>query len=191
MSLILAISGPTAVGKTTLCERLIDEFKDSLSRLITATTRLPRIGEKEGVDYYFLSQSEFDQKLEYGDFLEHEIIHGNKYGVLKKTVLEAQSRGVNILLNIDVNGAESLRNFCAINKSLRGCLKTIFIRPKSLKELEKRMHKRATEDAQQRQTRLENAKSELERDHEFDFILESTDKESDYQRVRSLYLALD
>ena len=78
MSLILAISGPTAVGKTTLCERLIDEFKDSLSRLITATTRLPRIGEKEGVDYYFLSQSEFDQKLEYGDFLEHEIIHGNK-----------------------------------------------------------------------------------------------------------------
>jgi len=60
-----------------------------------------------------------------------------------------------------------------------------------LKELEKRMHKRATEDAQQRQTRLENAKSELERDHEFDFILESTDKESDYQRVRSLYLTLD
>lgn len=108
MSLILAISGPAAVGKTTLCERLMKEFGVSLNRLVTATTRLPRKGEQDGEDYFFLSQSEFDRKLLEEHFLEHEIIHGNKYGILKHSLLEAQIQGVDILLNIDVNGSASL-----------------------------------------------------------------------------------
>ncbi len=190
MSLILAISGPAAVGKTTICERLTSEFGYELNRLVTATTRSPRLDEKHGVDYFFLSRSEFDEKLSAGCFLEHEVIHGNKYGILKKTVLDAQGAGSNILLNIDVNGAASLRKFCQTEKQLNGCLKTIFIKPSSLDELVVRIHTRASESDEQKRVRLANAEAEILRAGEFDFVLESSDRNSDYLKVKEIYLDL-
>jgi len=190
MSLILAISGPAAVGKTTICERLILEFGDSLSRLVTATTRAPRDGEKHGVDYFFFQKSEFEKKLSRNQFLEHENIHGNNYGILKESILLAQEKGLDILLNIDVNGSASLRKFCQETLVLQGCLKTIFIRPKNLNDLKRRMIQRATESVEQAQVRLVNAQSEMERQHEFDYIIESADKETDYQKIREIYLSL-
>jgi guanylate kinase len=190
MSLILAISGPTAVGKTTICERLIEEFGDGLSRLVTATTRTPRDSEKHGVDYFFFPKSEFQEKLSQNQFLEHENIYGNDYGILKESILFAQEKDMNILLNIDVNGSASLRKFCQETLLLHGCLKTIFIRPKSLDDLKRRMIQRASESAEQAQVRLVNAQSEMERQHEFDYIIESADKETDYQKIREIYLSL-
>jgi len=190
MSLILAISGPAAVGKTTVCDRLIAEFGDALRRLVTATTRPPRKSEKNGEDYYFFNLSEFNQKLSKNEFLEHEIIHGYKYGILKKPILDAQSKGINILINIDVNGAESLRNFCAQKKQLTGSLKTIFIKPSNLEDLKARMVNRASETESQVQTRLANAKAEILRQDEFDYIIESADKETDYDKIRQIYVDL-
>jgi len=190
MSLILAISGPAAVGKTTICERLIQEFGDVLNRLVTATTRGPRDGEKHGIDYFFFQKSEFEEKLSQNQFLEHENIHGNDYGILKESILFAQEKGLDILLNIDVNGSASLRNFCQETLVLHGCLKTIFIRPKSLEDLKKRMIQRASESVEQAQIRLVNAQAEMERQDEFDYIIESADKETDYQKVREIYLSL-
>jgi len=190
MSLILAISGPAAVGKTTICERLIQEFGDSLSRLITATTRAPRDGEKHGVDYFFFQKSEFEKKLSQGHFLEHENIHGYEYGILKESILFAQKKGLDILLNIDVNGSASLRKFCQETLVLNGCLNTIFIRPKSLEDLKKRMIQRASESVEQAQLRLDNAQAEMERQNEFDYIIESADKETDYQKIKEIYLSL-
>jgi len=190
MSLILAISGPAAVGKTTICERLILEFGDSLSRLVTATTRAPRDGEKHGVDYFFFQESEFEEKLSQNQFLEHENIHGSKYGILKDSILFAQEKELDILLNIDVNGSASLRNFCQNTLVLKSCLKTVFIRPKSLEDLKRRMIKRASESVEQVQVRLGNAQAEMERQDEFDYIIESADKETDYQKIREIYLSL-
>ena len=188
MSLIIAISGPAAVGKTTICDRLSSEFGDKLSRLVTATTRQPRNGEKEGKDYFFLSKADFDQKLSEESFLEHELIHGNKYGILKETILDAQNQEIDMLLNIDVNGVDSLRRFCSTQEKLKGQLKTIFIKPKNLEELSARMRKRASESEEQINIRIANAKAELLRASEFDFIIESKDRASDYDRVKNIYL---
>ena len=188
MSLIIAISGPAAVGKTTICDRLSSEFGDKLSRLVTATTRQPRNGEKEGKDYFFLSKADFDRKLSEESFLEHELIHGNKYGILKETILEAQNQEIDMLLNIDVNGVDSLRRFCSTQEELKGQLKTIFIKPKNLEELSTRMRKRASESEEQINIRIANAKAEILRASEFDFVIESKDRASDYDRVKNIYL---
>ena len=190
MSLILAISGPAAVGKTTICDRLIQEFKPGLSRLVTATTRAPRANEENGIDYFFLSDSEFEKKLSNDSFLEHEIIHGNKYGVLKETILEAQTLGIDILLNIDVNGTASLKKFCRNQDELKGQLKTIFIKPQTLNDLNLRLRKRASESEEQIQIRLQNAKDEILREREFDFVIESGSRDSDYEKVKAIYLSL-
>ena len=190
MSLILAISGPAAVGKTTICDRLISEFGDGLNRLVTATTRQPRPQEKNGIDYFFLDNSEFDEELKKNAFLEYEIIHGNKYGILKKTILDAQTRNKDILLNIDVNGTSSLRSFCNKQKELQGRLKTIFIKPANINELSARIRGRASESEEQIKIRLANAEAEMLREGEFDFVLESKDRETDYKRIKALYLSL-
>ena len=190
MSLILAISGPTAVGKTTICDRLISEFGDKLNRLITATTRTPRPLEQNEVDYFFLSEADFNKKLLNGSFLEHEVIHGNKYGILKQTILDNQSLGIDILLNIDVNGTSSLRMFCQKEKGLKGKLRTIFIKPLNLEELTLRMRERASESEEQMKVRLANAKDEILREEEFDYVIESMDRETDYQKVREIYINL-
>ncbi len=190
MSLILAISGPTAVGKTTICDRLISEFGDKLNRLITATTRTPRPQEQNEVDYFFLSEADFNKKLLNGSFLEHEVIHGNKYGILKQTILDTQSLGIDILLNIDVNGTSSLRMFCQKEKGLEGKLRTIFIKPANLEELTLRMRERASESEEQMKVRLANAKDEILREEEFDYVIESMDRETDYQKVREIYINL-
>ena len=189
MTLILAISGPAAVGKTTICDRLIADFGGSMRRLITATTRKPRISEKNGVDYYFLNEAEFNDKLSQDCFLEHEIIHGNKYGILKETLLSPNNNGQDILLNIDVNGATSLKQFCNENQSLQGRVKTIFIKPKSLEDLSQRIQARASESKEQIAIRLANAQKEMMRAGEFDFVFESSDRDSDYKEVKSFYLS--
>lgn len=187
MSKIIAISGPAAVGKTTICDRLIREFGPRLKRLVTATTRPPRTGEAYGVDYFFLSTKEFQKKLSDDSFLEHENIHGNMYGILKETILDAQAEEINLLLNIDVNGASSLRNFCSENSILKGQLITIFLKPSSMDQLVLRIQERASESAEQMRLRLDNAEEEVRRAGEFDYVLKSRDKESDYQRVKDLY----
>lgn len=187
MSKLVAISGPAAVGKTTICDRLIKEFGPRLKRLVTATTRAPRSREADGVDYFFLSKKEFHKKLSEDSFLEHENIHGNMYGILKECIIDAQAEDIDLLFNIDVNGASSLRNFCSENSVLKGQLITIFLKPSSLEQLAVRMQERASESAEQMRVRLDNAEQEIGREGEFDYIVESQDKESDYQRVKELY----
>ena len=187
MSKLVAISGPAAVGKTTICDRLIKEFGPRLKRLVTATTRAPRTSETDGEDYFFLSKKEFQKKLSDDSFLEHENIHGNMYGILKESILDAQTEDIDLLFNIDVNGASSLRSFCSENSVLKGQLITIFLKPSSLEQLALRMQERASESAEQMRLRLENAEEEIRREGEFDYIIESKDKESDYRMVKDLY----
>jgi guanylate kinase len=190
VSKLVAISGPAAVGKTTICDRLIKEFGSRIKRLVTATTRAPRTSETDGVDYFFLSKKEFHKKLSDDSFLEHEKIHGNMYGILKESILDAQTEDIDLLFNIDVNGASSLRSFCSENSVLKGQLITIFLKPSSLEQLALRMQERASESAEQMRLRLDNAEEEIRREGEFDYIVESKDKESDYRRVKDLYKEL-
>ena len=145
MSLILVISGPAGVGKTTVCDRLLQEFGSSISRVVTTTTRKPRDGEKEGEDYFFTSVKQFHELLENEAFLEYEIIHGNHYGTRKKTVFDKIEKDQDILINIDVKGARSLRKEISKNKSFKGKIITVFLKPNNLEVLKERLSHRATD----------------------------------------------
>jgi guanylate kinase len=187
MSTLLVISGPAGVGKTTICDRLLREFGSNISRVVTTTTRRPREGEKEGEDYFFKSVQEFHELLENEAFLENEIIHGNYYGTRKKTVFEKIEKKQNILINIDVKGAGSLRKEIYTYKNFDGKMITIFLKPKSLEVLRKRLSMRATDTKSDIETRLETAKQELTLAESFDYIIVSKDREHDYESVKKIF----
>lgn len=188
MSLILVISGPAGVGKTTVCDRLLQEFGSSISRVVTTTTRKPRDGEKEGEDYFFTSVKQFHELLENEAFLEYEIIHGNHYGTRKKTVFDKIEKGQDILINIDVKGARSLRKEISKNKSFNGKIITVFLKPNNLEVLKERLSQRATDTKSDIETRLETAKKELTLADSFDYIIISKDRENDYETVKRIFL---
>ena len=187
MSTILVISGPAGVGKTTICDRLLRDFGSNISRVVTTTTRRPREGEKEGEDYFFTSVQEFHELLENEAFLENEMIHGNYYGTRKKTVLEKIERKQDILINIDVKGAGSLRKAINKHKTFDGKMITIFLKPESLEVLKKRLLMRATDTKSDIETRLETAKQELTLADSFDYIIVSKDREHDYESVKKIF----
>jgi len=187
MSTILVISGPAGVGKTTICDRLLRDFGSNISRVVTTTTRRPREGEKEGEDYFFTSVQEFHELLENEAFLENEMIHGNYYGTRKKAVFEKIEKNQDILINIDVKGAGSLRNEIYKHKNFDGKMITIFLKPKSLEVLKKRLSMRATDTKSDIETRLETAKQELTLADSFDYIIVSKDREHDYESVKKIF----
>lgn len=187
MSTILVISGPAGVGKTTICDRLLRDFGSNISRVVTTTTRRPREGEKEGEDYFFTSVQEFHELLENEAFLENEMIHGNYYGTRKKAVFEKIKKNQDILINIDVKGAGSLRNEIYKHKNFDGKMITIFLKPESLEVLKKRLLMRATDTKSDIETRLETAKQELTLADSFDYIIVSKDREHDYESVKKIF----
>ena len=106
--MILIISGPSGSGKSTLCKKMFEEFT-SMEFSVSCTTRNPRGEEKDGVDYHFLSRESFEKHIADGDFLEYALVHGNYYGTLKSEVLDRTGRGIDVVLDIDVQGAMILK----------------------------------------------------------------------------------
>ena len=164
--IVAVISGPSGVGKTTVIEGLLR--LPGYRRSITATTRAPRGSEKDGVDYLFLSREEFEKDVAKGRFLEHATVHGNHYGTPRDGVEAVLARGEVCLLNIDVQGAESLRR-----SGLP--VATIILLPPSMEELERRLEHRGTVGPAEFRRRLEVARAELEQKHRFDLEVENRD----------------
>ena len=188
MSLVLLISGPAGVGKTTICNRLLDEFGNQLSRVITTTTRKPREGEQNGKDYYFKKPEEFQQLLQEEAFLEHEIIHGNYYGTTKREVFSSIRESKDILINIDVKGAKSLYQEIEKNNEFNPNLVSIFLKPRDLSVLKQRLIHRGSDNPEDIERRIETAKSELLSEDDFDHKIISNERERDYNLVREIYL---
>lgn len=161
-SRLAVIAGPTAVGKGTVVRHLLrqhPEFKLSVS----ATTRSPRPGEVDGVDYFFWSQERFDEAVANDELLEYATVHGlNRYGTPRKPVEDALARGENIVLEIDIQGAKQVK--AAMPEAV-----TIFIQPPSWDELVRRLSTRGTEDAAEQEKRLATAKVELASADDFDY----------------------
>ena len=107
--MLIVVSGPAGSGKTTLCSRLTAAYPQAIRRVITCTTRAPRPGEVDGVDYHFLARAEFEKQIAAGVFLEHATVYGNSYGTLKSEVLSKLRAGHDALLAVDVQGAASIR----------------------------------------------------------------------------------
>jgi guanylate kinase len=157
--LVVVVSGPSGVGKTTILAKLLED--PGYARSITATTRAPREGERDGIDYLFLPRARFEEDIARGRFLEHATVHGNLYGTPRDGVEAVLARGKSCLLNIDVQGAESLR---------RSGLPvvTVFLLPPSIEELESRLGRRGTEDPAEMRRRLEQARAEMAEADRFD-----------------------
>lgn len=189
--IVFVISGPAGVGKTTLCDRLLSEFPSSLRRVVTATTRKPRLGEVDGVDYHFLPKKDFLGQVNEGAFVEYELVHQNLYGTQKNAILveHGNTRQRDLLLNIDVNGASSLKKFAEDNAFLHGAVFSVFVLPSSIHELRDRLIQRGSDNQAEIETRLKTAEREIERKDQFDFVLSSKGREADYQRLKDYYLS--
>lgn len=186
--LIFLISAPSGVGKTTVCQGLL-AARSGLRRAVTCTTRPPRAGEQQGVDYYFMSQDEFALHVGRGDFLEHATVYGRSYGTLKSEVRDRLAQGHDVLLNIDVQGAASVRTTAASDPVLAPALVTVFYTTESLGEMEARLRGRAADPEDVIQRRLAEARLEAARWAEFDYLVVSGTKEEDLRRMQHIFEA--
>jgi len=179
------ISAPSGAGKTTLISAL--RQKPDFVYSVSCTTRAPRPGEVHGEDYFFLREEQFQRHIEDGDFLEHAEVHGLRYGTLKSTVIEHLRRGVDVLLDIDTLGAESIRR-CE-DPFIQEALADVFIMPPGLDELGRRLRRRGTEREDQIATRLRNAASEMEKWRDYRYTLISGSMEEDIEKFRAIMRA--
>tara|TARA_B110000438_G_scaffold240764_2_gene239584 strand:- start:3099 stop:3695 length:597 start_codon:yes stop_codon:yes gene_type:complete len=185
--LLIIISGPAGAGKTTLCDRLMEEFP-TIERVVTTTTREPREDEVAGVDYHFLGVLEFEAKATYGDFYEWARVHARYYGSERRAVLEPLKEGKDLLLNIDVQGAAAYREAAKSDTFLADRLATIFIKPQSLEQMHKRLLHRAAETPEDIARRMKSAEKEIAAADKFDHVLTTSTREADYQEFREAYL---
>jgi guanylate kinase len=187
-SLLIIISAPSGGGKTTLCEQVL-AADVRVVRAITCTTRRPRDGERDGIDYFFLDVEGFRQRIEAGDFLEYANVHGNHYGTLKTEVLGKLSQGKDVLLSVDVQGAAAIRERAQSDPRLKQALLTVFITPRSLKILEERLRKRGKDSPSVIETRLGVARQEIAQWSEYDYLIISTSIAEDLRRMQAILTA--
>lgn len=159
---LIIVSGPSGSGKSTVTKIVKDKLNIPLS--ISATTRNPRDGEIDGKDYFFLSKEEFKNKIDNDEFYEYAEVHGNYYGTLKKTVEENLDKGLNVILEIDVQGA-------LIAKEKKKDAVLVFFRTKDMDILEKRLRDRKTDSEEVIQTRLQNAETELKYEDKYNYTI--------------------
>jgi guanylate kinase len=176
---LIVISAPSGAGKTTLCQKLLADFPQ-LVLSISSTTRAPRGQEKHGVEYFFLTSEEFEKQIQAGRFAEWAKVHGNYYGTSKDVIEKASAEGKSVLLDIDVQGAASLR------KAYPGQICCIFIAPPSLEELEQRLRSRGTDTEETIQKRLKNAQKEMSESKSFHHVIVNQDLQRAYSELRAI-----
>ena len=183
----LVISGPAGVGKTTLCDRLLLDFNPILCRVITLTTRKPRKDEVDGKDYIFKTNTEFDDLKRNNSFLEYAKVHDNQYGSLNESVLQLLEKNHDVLLNIDVQGAASLKKLESNLGYLQERIRSIFIMPESMNDLKNRLENRGQDSEEEIQRRLKTAANEITLHKQFDHIIYSKSKDQDYGALLKIY----
>ncbi|MBA3833359.1 MAG: guanylate kinase [Chthoniobacterales bacterium] len=180
--ILFVVSAPSGAGKSTLCDALrqTSDFVYSVS----CTTRPPRAGEIDGDDYHFLSEAEFAARANAGEFLEHANVHGKYYGTLRDPILRNLHKGVDVLIDIDTQGAAAIRAFD--DAFVRQALADVFIMPPDLEELRRRLTKRGTETAEQIEVRLVTAAREMELWREYRYTIISRSVEEDLLKFRHI-----
>lgn len=185
LGVLMVVSGPSGTGKTTLCRKLCDEGEAVFS--VSCTTRAPRPGEVDGKDYFFLSDEDFVSRIERGEFFEHAHVHGRRYGTLKSYVIDNLKRGIDVLMDIDVQGAVQVR--ACEDDIIQRCLVEVFVLPPSVEELQQRLAGRGTESNESLELRLSNAIAEMEHWPDYDYALVSGTRDEDYLRFKSLFIS--
>ena len=179
---LLVISAPSGAGKTTLCRRLLAEVP-AIEFSVSHTTRAPRPGERDGVDYHFIGQGEFEALRARGEFLEWATVAGHLYGTSAKEVGAALGWGRDVLLDIDTQGAASVRR-------LETAAVLIFILPPDPEALRARLEGRGSESPEVQEARLGLARGEIDQAHHYDYIIVNDDLDEAYARLRGVVLAV-
>jgi guanylate kinase len=179
--ILFILSAPSGAGKSSLL-RAIRSNADFLFS-VSCTTRAPRPGEREGVDYYFISREEFERRIEDGEFLEYAFVHGNYYGTMRENVMRELVAGRDVLLEIDVQGAATVRGHLG---EIADSLADIFLMPPTFEILRQRLIKRGTESPEQLELRLNNAKREMEAWREYRYLIVSGTVEEDAANFLSI-----
>ena len=164
--LLIILSGPSGVGKGTVREYIVDTHKIDITFSISMTTRKPRKGETDGVEYYFVSQEEFQRNIDNGNFLEWQEFVGNRYGTPKDKVEELRNHGKNVLLEIEVQGANEVFKKVRDDRTI-----SFFLMPPNEAALEARIRRRKTEDEKVIQERLEKGRKEMTMTEPYDHII--------------------
>jgi guanylate kinase len=183
--LLVLISAPSGGGKTTLCQHLL-AARPEMTRAVTCTTRPPRVGERDGADYYFLDAGSFLKRVQAGNFLEHATVYGNSYGTLKAEVLGKLRHSKDVLLNVDVQGAATIREKAQEVPELKHALVSVFLTPPSLSIVEERLRKRGTDSPAVIQKRLGVARQEIAHWRHFDYLLLSASIDEDLRRMMAI-----
>ncbi len=178
---LVIFSAPSGAGKTTIVHEMMKIKEFNLAFSVSATSRKPRPGEKDGVDYYFLTVEEFKQKISNGEFLEWvEVYPGQFYGTLKSEVERLWKLGKNVVFDVDVIGGLNIKSHYP-DRAL-----AIFIKPPSLEELRRRLEKRGTETPESIAKRLERAKMELTYADKFDVVIVNDDLQTAIEQTRKV-----
>ena len=184
-ALLIVISAPSGGGKTTLCQQLL-AHRSRLVRAVTCTTRPPRPGETDGVDYHFLEAETFLKRVQAGNFLEHATVYGHSYGNLKSEVVDQLRQGLDVLLTVDVQGAVTIRARAEADPELKRAVVSLFLAPPSLSLLEERMRKRGVDAPEIIRKRMNVARQEIAQWKNFDYLLISTTVEEDLRRAQAI-----
>ena len=179
--LLLVVSGPSGVGKGTICKEYLKTY-DDCTLSVSATTRAPREGEKDGESYFFLTHEQFRKKIDEGGFLEHAVFCENYYGTPKDAVINMLESGKNVILEIEVQGALQVRSHYPEAVF-------VFVIPPSTDELEKRLRGRGTESDEVILQRLERARAEFKFVEKYNYVLENDTVENAVERLHSIITA--
>ncbi len=178
---LFVVSAPSGAGKSTLCSMVIEKL-DGLVFSVSHTTRPPRPGEEHGKDYFFVSEEEFQKLVAKDAFLEWARVHGHFYGTLRQHVMDTLSNGLDIILDIDVQGAKQV-------KEKMPWVVTIFVLPPSWQALEERLKRRGSEDREKIKLRLKNALKELEDVHSYQYTVVNDVLEDAYEQFKAIIMA--
>ncbi|MGI5868959.1 MAG: guanylate kinase [Kiritimatiellia bacterium] len=189
-SLLVVVTAPSGAGKSTLCRMLLTEFPEFIYS-VSCTTRAPRGGEEDGVAYHFLSLPEFETRVDRGEFLEHALVHGHRYGTLRKTVEDTMAAGNSVLMDIDVCGAAQVRDFVSGLSSedpVRAGFVDVFIDVPSIEVLRERLVRRGEDTPETIERRLTNARGEIARAGEFRHRVVNDDLAVAFNEFRQIIL---
>ena len=181
----IIISGPSGVGKSTVCSRVREMFPE-LQFSISCTTRKPRPGEVDGVHYYYLSKEEFEKRIANGDFIEYARVFDNIYGTLASEVIDRVTAGEDVFLDIDVQGAIQIQEAAEKNGLLKKVCEFIILAPPSFETLENRLRSRASDSAEQIEMRLAKARYELSFFRKYNYLVVNDDLETAAANVAAI-----
>ena len=181
--LMLVVSSPSGAGKSSIARLLLEDREMNLSLSVSVTTRARRPSEVEGVHYHFISVAEFERLRDSDALIEYAEVHGNFYGTLRATAEDALADGQDMLFDIDWQGADQLQ------AKMPADVVSIFVLPPSMKELQSRLHRRAEDSVEVIETRLHNARVEIQKWSKYDYIVINEDLNRSYSAVKAIVTA--